>query len=331
MRPSTTRSAFTLIELLVVIAIIGVLIGLLLPAIQKVREAANRTQCVNNLKQIGLALADFASSNDNQFPAFATQIGGSAGNRPATIETALLPYLDQTNLYTSISSGSPYSPPGFTLYSSVLKVYQCPSDSSTQQLSVGSYVGLTYSGGGATNYACNPNVFVNAQSNLVYAPYTYNTIKDGTSNTIGFTEVIAQNQSGVPAKSHHGVLSPASGSFDGFVWGGNQVTPNILNMNAATALTNPPRPPTVPASSSTSSYAGTDWGPTYLYVTNVPFMVVGTTPARSVLTIPSCCHVGTIQASLMDGSVRSIDTGVSLVSWIAVNTPAALDNEDASW
>jgi prepilin-type N-terminal cleavage/methylation domain-containing protein/prepilin-type processing-associated H-X9-DG protein len=147
---SRSRCAFTLIELLVVIAIIGVLIGLLLPAIQKVREAANRMSCTNNLKQIALAAHDYHTTTghfpagdvvlyppDPMFAPYQAWFGSwSSGETYTSWTFPLMPYLEQDNLYRAwqvasrrpVGQGSPYDGGPDALSAKVIKPLVCPSD-----------------------------------------------------------------------------------------------------------------------------------------------------------------------------------------------------------
>jgi prepilin-type N-terminal cleavage/methylation domain-containing protein len=183
------RRGFTLIELLVVIAIIAILIGLLLPAVQKVREAASRIQCDNNLKQIALACHDYASANSDRFPPFYNNLPSSG---EIQVFVALLPYLEQDNVYNSFGFPLSLQTAGPQIgHRAVLKVFQCPSDSTSNGgLGQGDWADGCY----VANYQVfgAPGAGNNAWANAIGNPNLNSSFGDGTSNTILFAEQLAR-------------------------------------------------------------------------------------------------------------------------------------------
>ena len=138
LRPRSSRSAFTLIELLVVIAIIGVLIALLLPAVQQAREAARRVQCTNNLKQLALAALNYESSQGTLPPGAFTRNASNGGSRWGfSVFVHLLPQMEQKPLFDAINfSQGAFSGTNITVAGVGISALWCPSDGDVQNLKV---------------------------------------------------------------------------------------------------------------------------------------------------------------------------------------------------
>lgn len=222
-RPS--KAGFTLIELLVVIAIIAVLIALLLPAVQQAREAARRTQCKNNLKQLGVALHNYHDVY-SKFPFF----GGGTGNLSSGGERSrlsgiacLLPFIDQGAIYQEIQSLTGDNPPynNNLPWTRVIPMIQCPSDGGSQDPNNAANTrgkkNYMFSAGDshAGNGCARPAYPVPTQSRGLFAALTCYGIRDatdGTSNTIAMAEMVAANTTNGPGIIAKTVLPAGSAS-----------------------------------------------------------------------------------------------------------------------
>lgn len=197
-RSSKSRRGFTLIELLVVIAIIAILIALLLPAVQQAREAARRTQCRNNLKQIGLALHNYHSTF-KQFPPSAIYRYpniDNGGTQPLNYSwiTMILPYFDQAPLYNQINFSVPLWPQtdnsGKRIASTLLPQLLCPSDPGYGGANKHNIAWTNYAGSEGYDWHRRPGHRLSGIFEIL-TPVGVRDVVDGTSNTIMVGEVSA--------------------------------------------------------------------------------------------------------------------------------------------
>ena len=197
---ATTRRGFTLVELLVVIAIIGLLVALLLPAVQAAREAARRTQCANHLRQIGLALHNYHGVHD-RFPAGRMRNFVDGQGRCFSAYAHLLPYLEANNLFEKINFNADPDDPAAngTALGQTVRVFLCPSDN--HRVLQSNTVGAVVVNSAVHNYPLNTGTtFPLSPRNPGNVPVTgvffenswlrLAEILDGTSNTVCISETI---------------------------------------------------------------------------------------------------------------------------------------------
>jgi prepilin-type N-terminal cleavage/methylation domain-containing protein/prepilin-type processing-associated H-X9-DG protein len=340
---SNSRPAFTLIELLVVIAIIATLVALLLPAVQQAREAARRSTCSNNLKQLGLALHNYESTFS------ALPFTGVASS--FSPQARILPYIEQGNLFDNInfslpvytgSGGNTVPNPAFVnLFKEVIPVLLCPSDSGPTQYTAtlgptGSQTEYTF---GAINYMCSNGSGTNTFYDDRYrtdGPFYQNSsvrfkdFTDGLSNSVVMTEAVrgdgvdATLPSGTfPKQPYSKILAGTSGtsgsgpSTGGYMGTGGGWPSGVISnpdlLNVANSYT-----------SWRAGQAGTGRGMSWLRALSANVLTNGyNTPNSKAPDItlhgsgfygPRSYHSGGAQTLFADGSVHffsnSIDTNI---------------------
>ncbi|WP_165073769.1 DUF1559 family PulG-like putative transporter [Paludisphaera rhizosphaerae] len=330
-RSDANRRGFTLIELLVVIAIIAVLIALLLPAVQSAREAARRAQCVNNLKQIGLALHNYASAQSEAFP-WAMGPGSYNG---WSAHPMFLPQMEQQALYNSINFANTGAamwtgnPPNTTSFRIQVAAFLCPSDTDRLTNADGHCNYMMCAGATAdefyyynTNSANSPQALTGVGRSFG-SPYMSKSIPhvklsmivDGTSNTAAFSEQVL------------GV-----GDDDYALW--DSMKPTSANGDASS--TKPAYPPNPQADynvcnskapTATSSvklwshgyqwYAGAPNIGAYCHV--MPPNTWSCTYANNGFAVTaSSRHPGVVNVCMADGSVKAVKNSVALNVWWAL-------------
>jgi prepilin-type N-terminal cleavage/methylation domain-containing protein/prepilin-type processing-associated H-X9-DG protein len=325
------RRAYTLIELLVVIAVIAMLIGLLLPAVQAAREAARRMQCVNNLKQIGLAALNFHDANGS-FPA-----GVSAGPAIASHVVMVLPYIEQGIAFAqfNLSFGVTGAVQNSTARDHDVPTLLCPSDTSA-----GAYPDLASAGAagvfGRSNYFGNlgahawiydmnagftkdssfAGIFANLSKTRIAD------ITDGTGNTALFAEI---KRGAYPANDTTDVVAVAIPT-----WGTGNPATNPNNVIPVAACKIPSKP--------SVNYVGLRYPDASPYDALYTHTVVPNNADHDCTVISfdqahlasRSYHPGGVNVTWADGSVRFVKSSIPLTVWKALGTRCGVEVIDAA-
>jgi len=303
---------FTLIELLVVIAIIAILIGLLLPAVQKVREAGSRLKCSNQMKQITLGTHTYHSAA-NRFPAMYVGSGAShasaASAENMTVFFAILPHLEEGNLYKQADGKGI----GTVAASTVIRTYLCTSATVSAN---GVYRDPWWA---VAHYAANYQVFGNPDAgdnmgNMGGKPTLANSFSDGTSNTIMYAEKYGMC----------GLSSSSDNAPYGNIWvHGNYIVkymPMFAYGNRAGTV-------------GYTAQGLSGWGPALGKVGASSMFQVRPDPHLTACdwAVAQTPHSTFIQVGLADGSVRSVAATIKPATWWSALTPSGGESVPADW
>jgi prepilin-type N-terminal cleavage/methylation domain-containing protein len=310
---------FTLVELLVVIAIIGILVALLLPAIQAAREAARRMSCSNNLKQIGMALHNYHDTYGS-FPPGAIHPRGVT-SKSWSIHARLLPFLEQENLQDLVDWSLPYGSQGEVTQTRIATFF-CPSDPGDRERPDGAitHYPLTYGVNMGTWFVFNPNN-QSGGNGLVYpnSKTSFRDVIDGTSTTLAFAEVKAWTpylrDGGTPGASNAAMptidsVSALGGNFKTNSGHTEWVDGRVHQTGfTGTFVPNTPVPHAVGGEIYDVDFNSSREGNTTNQIT------YGAVTSRSY-------HPGGVQVALTDGSARFVSEDIDIATWHALTTRA---------